>query len=162
MSLSPLPLGVPVNSRVSSKIQQLLNTLKRPKRPSLREFFIDDFEELVDVQQPDPNQPKAEGNQMSPLAGEPLGVVTNWPPSLLASLQRWGITQPRSPCLTALDNAGKPVYTLTYGKLWTRSQKLAFTLLNKLSTRNEPLLLPGDRVSGLFLSYRCRSSFCLF
>ncbi|XP_036815335.1 disco-interacting protein 2 homolog A isoform X6 [Oncorhynchus mykiss] len=144
------PPGVPVNSRVSSKIQQLLNTLKRPKRPSLREFFIDDFEELVDVQQPDPNQPKAEGNQMSPLAGEPLGVVTNWPPSLLASLQRWGITQPRSPCLTALDNAGKPVYTLTYGKLWTRSQKLAFTLLNKLSTRNEPLLLPGDRVALVF------------
>ncbi|XP_042162788.1 disco-interacting protein 2 homolog A isoform X6 [Oncorhynchus tshawytscha] len=144
------PPGVPVNSRVSSKIQQLLNTLKRPKRPSLREFFIDDFEELVDVQQPDPNQPKAEGNQMSPLAGEPLGVVTNWAPSLLASLQRWGITQPRSPCLTALDNAGKPVYTLTYGKLWTRSQKLAFTLLNKLSTRNEPLLLPGDRVALVF------------
>ncbi|XP_052379052.1 disco-interacting protein 2 homolog A isoform X8 [Oncorhynchus keta] len=144
------PPGVPVNSRVSYKIQQLLNTLKRPKRPSLREFFIDDFEELVDVQQPDPNQPKAEGNQMSPLAGEPLGVVTNWPPSLLASLQRWGITQPRSPCLTALDNAGKPVYTLTYGKLWTRSQKLAFTLLNKLSTRNEPLLLPGDRVALVF------------
>lgn len=33
------------------------------------------------------------------------------------------------------------------GKLWTRSQKLAYTLLNKLSTRNEPLLVPGDRVS---------------
>lgn len=40
--------GVPVNSRVSSKIQQLLNTLKRPKRPPLREFFVDDFEELLD------------------------------------------------------------------------------------------------------------------
>uniref|UniRef100_A0A8B9JD58 Disco-interacting protein 2 homolog A n=1 Tax=Astyanax mexicanus TaxID=7994 RepID=A0A8B9JD58_ASTMX len=97
-------LGVPVNSRVSSKIQQLLNTLKRPKRPPLREFFLDDFEELLDVQQPDPNQPKPEGVQMSPLHGEPMGVVTNWPPSLLASLQRWGTTQPKSPCLTALDN----------------------------------------------------------
>lgn len=40
--------GVAVNSRVSSKIQQLLNTLKRPKRPPLREFFVDDFEELLD------------------------------------------------------------------------------------------------------------------
>ncbi|KAK3542865.1 hypothetical protein QTP70_006124 [Hemibagrus guttatus] len=40
--------SVPVNSRVSSKIQQLLNTLKRPKRPPLREFFVDDFEELLD------------------------------------------------------------------------------------------------------------------
>ncbi|XP_016086566.1 disco-interacting protein 2 homolog A [Sinocyclocheilus grahami] len=142
--------GVPVNSRVSSKIQQLLNTLKRPKRPPLREFFVDDFEELLDVQHPDPNQPKPEGGEMRPLNGEPLGVVTNWPPSLLASLQRWGTTQPKSPCLTALDNAGKPIYTLTYGKLWTRSQKLAYTLLNKLSTRNEPLLRPGDRVALVF------------
>ncbi|RXN07093.1 disco-interacting 2 -like protein [Labeo rohita] len=102
------------------------------------------------VQHPDPNQPKPEGGEMRPLNGEPLGVVTNWPPSLLASLQRWGTTQPKSPCLTALDNAGKPVYTLTYGKLWTRSQKLAYTLLNKLSTRNEPLLRPGDRVALVF------------
>ncbi|XP_061648427.1 disco-interacting protein 2 homolog A isoform X8 [Phyllopteryx taeniolatus] len=142
--------GVPVNSRVSSKIQQLLNTLKRPKRPPLREFFVDDFEELMDVQQPNPNQPKPEGQPMCPLEGDPLGVVTNWPPSLTAALQRWGTTQPKSPCLTALDNAGKPVYTLTYGKLWTRSQKLAYTLLNKLSTRNEPLLMPGDRVALVF------------
>lgn len=48
VSLSLSPEGVPVNSRVSSKIQQLLNTLKRPKRPPLREFFLDDFEELLD------------------------------------------------------------------------------------------------------------------
>ncbi|XP_014888938.1 disco-interacting protein 2 homolog A isoform X12 [Poecilia latipinna] len=142
--------GVPVNSRVSNKIQQLLNTLKRPKRPPLREFFVDDFEELLDVQQPDPNQPRPEGQQMSPLEGEPLGVATNWPPSLPAALQRWATTHPKNPCLTALDNAGKPVYTLTYGKLWTRSQKLAYTLLNKLSSRNEPLLMPGDRVALVF------------
>ncbi|XP_061081761.1 disco-interacting protein 2 homolog A-like isoform X5 [Conger conger] len=142
--------GVPVNSRVSSKIQQLLNTLKRPKRAPLREFFLDDFQELLDVQHPDPNQPKPEGTQMCPLEGEPLGVVTNWPPSLLASLQRWGSSQPKSPCLTSLDNAGKPVYTLTYGKLWTRSLKLAYTLLNKLSSRNEPLLRSGDRVALVF------------
>ncbi|XP_058247386.1 disco-interacting protein 2 homolog A isoform X1 [Hemibagrus wyckioides] len=142
--------GVPVNSRVSSKIQQLLNTLKRPKRPPLREFFVDDFEELLDVQQPDPNQPKPEGLQMTPLHGEMLDVGTKWPPSLLASLQRWGTTHPKSPCLTSLDNTGKPIYTLTYGKLWTRSQKLAYTLLNKLSSRNEPLLRPGDRVALVF------------
>lgn len=47
VTLSPSE-GVPVNSRVSSKIQQLLNTLKRPKRPPLPEFFVDDFEELLD------------------------------------------------------------------------------------------------------------------
>lgn len=41
-------IGVPVNSRVSTKIQQLLNTLKRPKRPPLKEFFVDDSEEIVE------------------------------------------------------------------------------------------------------------------
>uniref|UniRef100_A0A8C4XY78 Disco interacting B n=1 Tax=Gopherus evgoodei TaxID=1825980 RepID=A0A8C4XY78_9SAUR len=142
--------GVPVSSRVSTKIQQLLNTLKRPKRPPLKEFFVDDFEEIVEVPQPDPNQPKPEGRQMTPVKGEPLGVVCNWPPALEAALQRWGTTQAKCPCLTALDVTGKPVYTLTYGKLWSRSLKLAYTLLNKLGTKNEPVLKPGDRVALVF------------
>uniref|UniRef100_A0A8C0QSK9 Disco interacting B n=1 Tax=Chelonoidis abingdonii TaxID=106734 RepID=A0A8C0QSK9_CHEAB len=146
----PSPLGVPVSSRVSTKIQQLLNTLKRPKRPPLKEFFVDDFEEIVEVPQPDPNQPKPEGRQMTPVKGEPLGVVCNWPPALEAALQRWGTTQAKCPCLTALDVTGKPVYTLTYGKLWSRSLKLAYTLLNKLGTKNEPVLKPGDRVALVF------------
>lgn len=46
--------GVPVSSRVSAKIQQLVNTLKRPKRPPLREFFVDDFEELLEGKPPMP------------------------------------------------------------------------------------------------------------
>uniref|UniRef100_A0A8C4LJJ9 Disco interacting protein 2 homolog A n=1 Tax=Equus asinus asinus TaxID=83772 RepID=A0A8C4LJJ9_EQUAS len=150
-SAALLPMtGVPVNSRVSSKIQQLLNTLKRPKRPPLKEFFVDDFEELLEVQQPDPNQPKPEGSQMVVLKGEPLALGTPWPPSLLAALQQWGTTQPKAPCLTALDTTGKAVYTLTYGKLWSRSLKLAYTLLNKLTSKNEPLLKPGDRVALVF------------
>lgn len=104
-----------MSSRVSSKIQQLLSTLRRPKRPPLKEFFVEDVEELLEVQQPDPNQPKPEGNQMVVLKGEPLAVGVPWPPSLLAALQQWGTTQPKAPCLTALDTAGKAVYTLTYG-----------------------------------------------
>ncbi|XP_032342784.1 disco-interacting protein 2 homolog A isoform X3 [Camelus ferus] len=142
--------GVPVNSRVSSKIQQLLNTLKRPKRPPLKEFFVDDFEELLEVQQPDPSQPKPEGSQMVVLKGEPPAMGTDWPPSLLAALQQWGTTQPKAPCLTALDTAGKAICTLTYGKLWSRSLKLSYTLLNKLTSKNEPLLKPGDRVALVF------------
>ncbi|VTJ91750.1 Hypothetical predicted protein, partial [Marmota monax] len=115
---------VPVHSRVSSKIQQLLNTLKRPKRPPLKEFFVDDFEELLEVQQPDPNQPKPEGEEVEVLRGEPLATGVPWPPSLLAALQRWGTVQPKAPCLTALDTAGKAIHTLTYGKYsggWSHS-----------------------------------------
>ncbi|XP_040000353.1 disco-interacting protein 2 homolog C isoform X6 [Xiphias gladius] len=142
--------GVPVSSRVSAKIQQLVNTLKRPKRPPLREFFVDDFEELLEVQQPDPNQPKAEGAQMVAMRGEPLGVVTNWPPSLEAALQRWGTISPKAPCLTTMDTNGKPLYILTYGKLWSRSVKVAYNLLHKLGTKQEPLVRPGDRVALVF------------
>uniref|UniRef100_A0A8C9E6R0 DMAP1-binding domain-containing protein n=1 Tax=Phocoena sinus TaxID=42100 RepID=A0A8C9E6R0_PHOSS len=143
-------VGVPVSSRVSSKIQQLLNTLKKPKRPPLKEFFVDDLEEVLEAQQPDPDQPKPEGGQTAVLKGELLAVGSTWPPSLLATLQQWGTTQPKAPCLTALDTTGKAVYTLTYGKLWSRSLKLAYTLLNKLTSKNEPLLKPGDRVALVF------------
>uniref|UniRef100_A0A3B3ZPS2 DMAP1-binding domain-containing protein n=1 Tax=Periophthalmus magnuspinnatus TaxID=409849 RepID=A0A3B3ZPS2_9GOBI len=143
-------IGVPVNSRVSTKIQQLLNTLKRPKRPELSEFFTDDSEEIVEVPQPDPNTPKPEGRQIIPVKGEPLGVVSNWPPALQAALARWGATQGKSPALTALDITGKPLYTLTYGKLWSRSVKLAYTLLHKLGTKNEQILKPGDRVALVY------------
>ncbi|XP_029450843.1 disco-interacting protein 2 homolog B isoform X2 [Rhinatrema bivittatum] len=142
--------GVAVSSRVSTKIQQLLNTLKRPKRPPLKEFFVDDFEEIVEVPRPDPNQPKPEGRQMTPVKGEPLGVVCNWPPSIETALQRWGTTQAKCPCLTALDVTGKPIYTLTYGKLWTRSLRLAYTLLNKLGAKNESVLKAGDRVALVY------------
>uniref|UniRef100_A0A8C5H624 Disco-interacting protein 2 homolog B-A n=1 Tax=Gouania willdenowi TaxID=441366 RepID=A0A8C5H624_GOUWI len=130
--------GVPVSSRVSTKIQQLLNTLKRPKRPPLILWF------------PDPNTPKPEGRQIIPVKGEPLGVVSNWPPALQAALARWGATQAKSPALTALDITGKPLYTLTYGKLWSRSLKLAYTLLNKLGTKSEPVLQTGDRVALVY------------
>ncbi|KAB0396224.1 hypothetical protein E2I00_014214, partial [Balaenoptera physalus] len=141
---------VPVSSRVSAKIQQLVNTLKRPKRPPLREFFVDDFEELLEVQQPDPNQPKPEGAQMLAMRGEQLGVVTNWPPSLEAALQRWGTISPKAPCLTTMDTNGKPLYILTYGKLWTRSMKVAYNILHKLGTKQEPMVRPGDRVALVF------------
>ncbi|XP_030624022.1 disco-interacting protein 2 homolog C [Chanos chanos] len=142
--------GVPVSSRVSAKIQQLVNTLKQPRRPPLREFFVDDFEELLEVQQPDPNVPRPEGAQMVTMRGEQLGVVTNWPPSLEAALQRWGTISPKAPCLTTMDTNGKPLYVLTYGKLWSRSIKVAYNILHKLGTKQEPMVRPGDRVALVF------------
>lgn len=73
------------------------------------------------VQQPDPNQPRPEGAQMMTMRGEQLGVVTNWPPSLEAALQRWGTISPKAPCLTTMDTNGKPLYVLTYGKSTDRN-----------------------------------------
>lgn len=52
--------------KVSAKIQQLLNTLKRPKRRPLPEFYEDDDIELEIAANPkDPNAPKPEGKFIS-------------------------------------------------------------------------------------------------
>lgn len=61
--------------KVSAKIQQLLNTLKRPKRRPLPEFYEDDDIELeMAAKNKDPNAPKPEGSVMSPALGEQLVV----------------------------------------------------------------------------------------
>lgn len=52
---------------------------------------------------------------MVAVMGEQLGVVTNWPPSLEAALQRWGTISPKAPCLTCMDTNGKLLQVLTYG-----------------------------------------------
>lgn len=60
---------------MSAKIQQLLNTLKRPKRRPLPEFYEDDDIELeMAAKNKDPNAPKPEGSVMSPALGEQLVV----------------------------------------------------------------------------------------
>lgn len=82
------------------------------------------------VQQPDPNQPRPEGAEMMPVRGEALGVVTNWPPSLEAALQRWGTISPKAPCLTSLDTAGKPLYVLTYGNQTLLQLRQSFTVFH--------------------------------
>lgn len=61
--------------KVSNKIQQLLNTLKRPKKRPLPEFYVDDEEDLEIAANPkDPNAPKPEGMIMTPAKGETLVV----------------------------------------------------------------------------------------
>lgn len=75
--------------KVSAKIQQLLNTLKRPKRRPLPEFYEDDDIELEIAANPkDPNAPKPEGGTMTPAVGEQLSVPSGLPRSVEASIQR--------------------------------------------------------------------------
>lgn len=76
--------------KVSAKIQQLLNTLKRPKRRPLPEFYEDDDIELEIAANPkDPNAPKPEGGTMTPAVGEQLSVPSGLPRSVEASVQRY-------------------------------------------------------------------------
>ena len=102
--------------KVSAKIQQLLNTLKRPKRRPLPEFYEDDDIELELAANPkDPNAPKPEGGPMSPAVGEQLTIPSGLPRSLEAAVQRYGSSSYKAPAATVLDPNGKMSTTLTYG-----------------------------------------------
>ncbi|XP_043287270.1 disco-interacting protein 2 homolog A isoform X6 [Venturia canescens] len=155
--------------KVSAKIQQLLNTLKRPKRRPLPEFYEDDDIELEIAANPkDPNAPKPEGSSMTSAVGEQLSVPSGLPRSLEAAIQRYGSATYKAPAATVLDPNGKLCVTLTYGKLLSRSHKIAYTLLNKALSRNigDVCLKPGDRIALVYpnndpISFMCAFYGCL-
>ncbi|XP_054731793.1 disco-interacting protein 2 isoform X1 [Anastrepha obliqua] len=139
--------------KVSAKIQQLLNTLKRPKRRPLPEFYEDNDIELEIAANPkDPNAPKPEGSIMTAVQGEQLAVPAGLPRSLEAALQRYGANSFKSPMATVLDPNGKITTTLTYGKLLSRAQKIAYALSTKIFSKGpeQITLKPGDRVALVY------------
>jgi hypothetical protein len=136
--------------KVSAKIQQLLNTLKRPKRRPLPEFYEDnDIELELAANQRDPNAPKPEGSTMTTVQGEQLVITTGLPRTLEAALQRYGTSSFKAPMATVLDPNGKVTTTLTYGKLLSRALKVAYCLTTKVFSKNseQVKLKPGDRVA---------------
>ena len=109
------------NYRVSAKIQQLLNTLKKPKKRPLQEFFEDDDIELeMAANSRDPNAPSPEGSTMAPAQGQQLVVPTGLPRNLEAAIQRYGSATYKALAATVLDPNGKLTINLTYGKLLSR------------------------------------------
>lgn len=65
---------------------------------------------------------------------------------------RYGSASYKASAATVLDPNGKMCVTLTYGKLLSRSYKIAYTLLNKALTRTvgECCLKPGDRIALVY------------
>ncbi|XP_008199244.1 disco-interacting protein 2 isoform X5 [Tribolium castaneum] len=154
--------------KVSAKIQQLLNTLKRPKRRPLPEFYEDDDIELEIAANPkDPNAPKPEGGCMSPAIGEQLVVPSGLPRSLEAAITRYGNGTFKAPVATVLDPNGKLTNSLTYGKLLSRSHKIAYALLTKTFSKNgDTSLKSGDRVALVYpnndpINFLCAFYGCL-
>ncbi|XP_052719930.1 disco-interacting protein 2 homolog C-like isoform X4 [Crassostrea angulata] len=135
--------------KVSAKIQQLLNTLKRPKRKPLTEFFVEE-DDALETPAPDPNAPKPEGSTMSPFPGEPLVIPTGLPRNLESALQRYGSSSYKANAVTVLDQNGKPSLTLTYGKLLARTQKIAYNMLQKTGHKGEGGIKPNDRVALVY------------
>lgn len=138
---------------MSAKIQQLLNTLKRPKRRPLPEFYEDNDIELEIAANPkDPNAPKPEGNTMTPVNGEQLVVPSGLPRTLEAALQRYGSSSFKAPMATVLDPNGKMTTTLSYGKLLSRAMKIAYALSTKVFSKGPEsiTLKAGDTIALVY------------
>ncbi|KZC08276.1 Disco-interacting protein 2 [Dufourea novaeangliae] len=154
--------------KVSAKIQQLLNTLKRPKRRPLPEFYEDDDIELEIAANPkDPNAPKPEGGSMTSAVVELYHGLSSSGCSTIAIGAMYGTATCKAPVATVLDPNGKFCVMLTYGKLLSRSHKIAYTLLNKaLSRSGDCCLKPGDRIALVYpnndpISFMCAFYGCL-
>lgn len=105
----------------------------------LADFYVDDEADLeIAANQLDPSAPRPEGNPMTPVTGEPLNVPSGLPKSLEEALKRYGTATYKAPAVTVLDNTGKIAPALTYGKLYTRSRKIAYNLLNKVGPKGIP------------------------
>ncbi|XP_069108520.1 disco-interacting protein 2 homolog C-like isoform X4 [Argopecten irradians] len=151
--------------KVSAKIQQLLNTLKRPKRKPLKDYFVEE-DDALEAPQPDPNAPKPEGSTLTPVPGEQLVVPSGLPRNLEAALQRYGSSTYKANAVTVLDQNGKPSINLTYGKLLSRTHKIAYTMLHKVGQKGEGGIKPGDRVALVYpnndpISFSCGFYGCL-
>lgn len=154
MDLNSFCSGTTGRWKVSAKIQQLLNTLKRPKRRPLPEFYEDNDIELEIAANPkDPNAPKPEGLTMTPVHGEQLVVPSGLPRTLEAALQRYGSSSFKAPMATVLDPNGKNLTTtLTYGKLLSRAMKIAYALSTKVFSKGPEsiTLKAGDTVALVY------------
>lgn len=149
--------------KVSAKIQQILKTLKRPKRRPLSDFYIDDELDLEKAaNQVDPNAPKPEGAVMSPIVGETYNPPTGLPKTLEEALTRYGTSLVKAPAVTALNINSKNNTTITYGKLLSRARKIAYCLLNKIGQKGEVRLKPGDRLALVYPNDDSISFICAF
>ncbi|XP_040564455.1 disco-interacting protein 2 homolog A isoform X2 [Lepeophtheirus salmonis] len=157
-------MGTVSRWKVSAKIQQLLNTLKRPKRRELTEFYEDDDIELEMVaNSKDPNAPSPEGSTMTPAVGAQLIIPTGLPRNIEAAIHRYGSATYKAPAATVLDPNGKLSINLTYGKLLSRSQKIAYTLLNRIGFKPaEVSIKPGDRIALVYPNNDPLNFLCAF
>ena len=88
---------------------------------------------------------------MTPAVGPQLVIPAGLPRNLEAAIQRYGSATYKAPAATVLDPNGKMSITLTYGKLLSRSLKIAYALLNRVGFKNTDVnVKPGDRVALVY------------
>lgn len=115
----------------------------------IRENFK--FLQMFSVPPLDPAVPKPEGGISVPACGEPLVVPSSFPQNLEAAIHKFANASSKAICLSVIDQYGKSMNSITYVKLLSRAQKIAFHLLNRLPSTNEDInLKQGDRIALVF------------
>ena len=137
--------GTASKNKVSDKIQQLLHTLSRPKKKPLPDFYVDDETDLeIAANQVDPSSPKPEGSTMIPHVSEQLSLPAGLPRTLEEALSRYGSATFKAPAVSVLDTSGKVSASFTYGKLLSRTRKIAYNLLNKVGVKESSIGILGN------------------
>ena len=122
---------------VSHKIQQLLNTLKRPKknRRPIEDYYHDDESGMCvcvssnillsftsppplspGTREEDPSAPRPVGPTMQPAVGVPLESRQDWHRNLEAAIQHHSSTLAKHPAISVVDPHGKVSVAATYSK----------------------------------------------
>uniref|UniRef100_A0A158Q7U2 AMP-binding domain-containing protein n=1 Tax=Elaeophora elaphi TaxID=1147741 RepID=A0A158Q7U2_9BILA len=133
-----------------------LMSLQRPKKKPLHEYYNDDDAELEALARiVDPLAPRPEGSMICPARGDHASVSTSLPRSIDSALHKYGTSQSRMVAAVVLDHSARPAYSLTYGKLLSRANKVAHMLLTKLvpgvvGKEKVQLCKSGDRVALVY------------
>ncbi|KAK4337153.1 hypothetical protein RND71_043371 [Anisodus tanguticus] len=106
---------------------------------------------------------------MVPIVGEQLQIPSGLPKTLESALQRYGSATFKASAITVVDTTGKVSPALTYGKLLSRSKKIAYNLLNKIGQKRSSLgsswdvpIKSGDRVALVFPNNDPMGFICAF
>ena len=73
------------------------------------------FLQMISVPSLDPQVPKPESGTSVPAYGEPLVVPASFPQSIEAAIHKFANASSKTTCISVLDQAGKPISSLTYG-----------------------------------------------
>lgn len=119
------------NSRQFSKYyyQQVGTFLTQYK---IRENYK--FLQMISVPPLDPAVPKPEGSISVPACGEPLIVPASFPQSIEAAIHKFANASSKATCISVLDQYGKPVNSITYGKFCIGffSKRISFSIAEKI------------------------------
>ena len=133
---------------VSHKIQQLLNTLKRPRknRRPVEEYYHDDEAPGENARSPprlanapdnlllippassaeDPNAPHPVGPTMQPAVGVPLESRQDWHRNLEAAIQHHSTTLAKHPAISVVEPNGKVQVQANYSESQSRTSLRGF------------------------------------